>query len=144
MKVIYTEIEIYAPKEKIWNALIDKPKWLEWNTLVIDMDPSLPLQLGKKFSMAVAMDVGKKGMKFQPVVTEYQVNKSFRWIGKIPGFQGEHCFELDELAENKTLFKHFENFNGFLAIILLFLFRNKFKAGYERMNLELKKYVESN
>jgi len=39
MPSLYAEIDIEAPKSAVWQALIHKDYWVEWNTFLFDCDP---------------------------------------------------------------------------------------------------------
>ena len=69
----------------------------------------------------------------------------FRWLVHLffPGlFDGEHIFELEEIAPGSTKFIQREEFKGLLVSIFWKTMRASTLAGFEKMNETLKEKVE--
>lgn len=83
-------------------------------------------------------------MTFKPEVLKVDVNKEFRWKGKLllKGiFDGEHYFQLMDLGDGTTHFVHGESFIG-LLVPLMGGALTKTKMGFELMNEALKRECE--
>jgi len=89
---------------------------------------------------------GSNGMRFRPSVMKYEKNREFRWIGHLlyPGlFDGEHCFIIEAIDENRVRFIHMEIFRGILVPILWGSINTETRSGFRAMNDALKERAES-
>ncbi len=142
MRSIKTEITINAPKEKVWNLLMDHKNYPTWNPFVKHIEGGV--QPGENLSVTVQSE-GNKSMDFKPLVLTNNTAKEFRWKGKlfVNGlFDGEHYFQIEEISENQVKFIHGENFTGLLSGVLTPLILDDTKKGFEQMNEALKQLSE--
>ena len=140
---IRTEVEIEAPLDTVWRALIDFAEYPAWNPFIKEItgEPSE----GSRLSVTM-QPPGGKTMTFKPVVTRVVENSEFRWQGRLllPGiFDGEHIFELEETTERKTNFVHREKFGGVLVPLLRKSLQSSTKQGFVDFNEALKARCES-
>lgn len=143
MKSIYTEIEINAPVETVWQILTDFSAYPDWNTFIRSFD-KIP-EPGRRFSVTI-QPVGGKPMTFKPICLALIPQEEFRWLGHlyIKGFfDGEHIFELKNQPENRTLFIQREDFRGLLVPLIWRKLNRSTRMGFEQMNQKLKKRAES-
>ncbi len=136
---IYTEIEINANAEKVWNVLTDISKHEEWNSL-------FKVKKGR-FVKGTKLDITINDMGFKPKVLTVDVNKKLVWLGRFlfPGlFDGKHQFEIVKLDDNRVLFKHYEDFKGILVPFMRKSLNRDIVPKFEEMNLALKRYIEAN
>ncbi len=141
MKEIITEITIDANISTVWNVLMDFENHPKWNPFIKSI--SGEKIVGKKLEVFIKPPDGN-GMTFKPVILKLDVNKEFRWKGKlgIPGlFDGEHFFILEPIEGNKTKFVHGEKFSGLLIPLLGKIF-DKTVIGFDQMNKALKSKCE--
>jgi hypothetical protein len=134
---IDTNVDIDAPKEAVWDVLVDFPKYGEWNpSMRIEGTP----EVGKKLVVRLSHD----HMTFKPEVLVATPNEELRWLGKL-GFHGiadgEHFFVLTTNGDGTTRLNHGERFSG-LLVALAKGNAEKGKSGYEAFSLALKKRVE--
>jgi hypothetical protein len=83
-------------------------------------------------------------MTFKPTILNLELNKEFRWKGKlgITGiFDGEHYFILEYLNKDKTKFIHGEKFSG-LLVPLVGKMLDKTQKGFQLMNESIKNECE--
>ena len=142
MKQLQTQIEINASPEKVWRILSDFENYKNWNPFVKHLTGKV--EPGSNIEVLL-QPPGGSAMKFKPKVLTFEKNKRFSWKGKlfIPGlFDGEHIYELNELAANKTLFVQRENFSGILVPFLNKMIDNQTRRGFELMNTKLKEVAE--
>lgn len=135
---IETQIEIAASPEAVWQVLTNFSQYPAWNPFV------------KKVVGNPATDthiqVFLPGMTFKPKVLRFEKNKAFVWKGKFlfKGlFDGEHQFVLSPLPNGHCLFQHNEYFAGILLPFFKKMLNTETKAGFEALNLALKKEVEA-
>jgi len=136
-KKIYTEIDIAAPVEKVWDVLVDNESYPSWNPYHVKVEGTLGL--GTKLNVEIHKPNGQK-VEIEPYVMELEKNKKLTWGGGISGvFKGVHVFELISVNENKTTLIHRERFSG---IVIPFASLDTIEEGYLLMNEALKMKVE--
>ncbi len=140
MKHLKTEILIDAPKEQVWNILIDLAGYANWNPFIVSSEGEAIV--GQKLKNKL-MNNGKATV-FSPVVTKVVPFREFEWLGSgmLGMFKGRHYFILEDLGENQTKFIHGEHFSGLLSGLILQLIGDSTKQGFESMNSALKNQVE--
>lgn len=142
MASLYTEMDINAPKERVWQVLLQKDQWKYWNTFLFDGDSKLPFQLGQEVSLSLRRLPQDEETEFEPLVTQLQPGVCLRWVSSIPGFRNEYVFELQEIGIGRTKYVHKSHFSGLLTRLFLPFIREDEHRGMQRMARELKRYVE--
>lgn len=140
---ISTSILIKAPKQIIWDILIDLPNYQNWNPFI--KSASGHPSLGQKLKVQI-YPPGGSSMSFRPTIVEFQKEKVLAWLGRlgIPGiFDGRHEFRLEETENGETLFIHSESFKGILVPFMKKDLDTKAKKGFENMNTALKLLAEN-
>ncbi|MAN63568.1 MAG: polyketide cyclase [Parvibaculum sp.] len=139
---VYTEIEIAAPASAVWAVLADTEGHADWNPLIISMEGEV--KEGAQLRNVLQLQEGSTNV-FSPTVLVAEENTELRWLGSagVKGiFDGEHYFLLEETDRGTTLFRHGENFSGFLSYPIFAFIGDDTKAGFEAMNAALKERVE--
>ena len=141
-KEIWTEIEIDASAEKIWQILTDFEKFPAWNPFVVKAE-GVP-KVGEILSIEVKVPDASM-QKFTPEVLVADENTELRWVGNAPlgAFRGEHFYKIEGLGENKSKFIHGELFSGWLVRLIWILQGKKIEKGYVLMNKALKEKAEN-
>jgi hypothetical protein len=142
MPSLYTEIEIQAPKSIVWQALVRKEKWLQWNTFLYDRNAALPFKQGHIVQLSLKRVSAEAETEFEPRIVLLQPDVCLRWIYAAPGFRSEHIFELQEIGRNRTKYIHQEQLSGPMTVLFLPFLRQDEQQGLRRMARELKQYVE--
>lgn len=142
MPSLSTEITIHAPRSQVWQTLIQKERWLYWNTFLFDRDPKRPFAEGSRVMLSVRRTDRDDEIEFQSRITVVQPNSCLQWTSTAPGFHSEHSFELQDIGVNVTRYRHRERFSGAVSSLLLPFIRRDELQGLRRMALELKLYVE--
>lgn len=142
MPSLYTAIEIQAPKPIVWQALVRKEKWLQWNTFLYDRNPALPFQQGQIVQLSLKRVSAEAETEFEPRILFLQPNVCLRWVYTAPGFRSEHSFELQEIGRNRTKYIHQEQLSGPMTVLFLPFLRQDEQQGLRRMARQLKQYVE--
>ena len=143
MRELFTEIEINAPPDRVWETLVDLLRWSEWNAFIPEITGEAIV--GSRLHVKVAPP-GGKAMSFKATVSCVQDAREFIWVGTIPipgAFRGEHIFELRPLDGNRTHLIHREEFSGWMLPILWGSIHNGTQEGFAQMNEQLKSRVES-
>ena len=141
MRTIETSIEIGAPPDAVWDALMDFERFPEWNPYLTGIEGT-PAK-GERLEVSMVLP-GRKAMVFRPTVLRVEQRREFRWLGHmlVPGvFDGEHIFELTDLG-GRTRFVQREEFRGFLAPLMLGMVGEGTKEGFVAMNEALRDRVE--
>ncbi|WP_436861781.1 SRPBCC family protein [Acinetobacter haemolyticus] len=141
-KEINTEIIIHGSVEEVWNVLMDFDAYPEWNPFITRIEGNQ--EVGAKLKVMLQSPDGSS-MKFEPKVIESKQFSVFAWKGKllVGGlFDGAHRFELVKVAENQTLLKHSEVFNG-LLVMFVGKELKKTEQNFYIMNESLKQRVEN-
>ncbi len=143
MKEIYTEIEVNASSEEVWQVLTDFESYPEWNPFVTSAKGEL--KEGGRLKVRIEQP-GGMAMTFKPTVVKTEPNKELRWLRHLmmPGlFDGEHIFTIEPADENKVRFVQREEFKGILVPLfgLMGIFKSS-KRGFEALNKALKERAE--
>lgn len=141
---IRDDIEIAASPEKVWAAVIAFDKYDQWNSQLSYLGGTVGP--GGQLQLKLSAD-GATPYTFQPKVSAWVPQKQFAWLavtGLPKIFDGEHFFELKDLGNGKTLVTNREKYSGILSQLMRRLPMMKTApAGFKKMNLELKNYIES-
>jgi len=94
VKEVFSEIEIQAPAERVWQALTDFASYPKWNPFIrrISGQP----KEGKRLRVYIEPP-GTKGRTFRPKILKAEPKRELRWLGRllIPGlFDGDHIFTI--------------------------------------------------
>ena len=142
MKEVFSEIEIQAPAERVWQVLTDFSSFLEWNPFIRQISGQ-PKE-GTHLKVHIEPP-GGKGRTFRPKVLKANPNHELRWLGRllIPGlFDGDHFFSIEQLESNRVRFVQREIFSGLLVFFLARRLEAKIRLGFEQMNQALKLRAE--
>jgi hypothetical protein len=143
MLEIRTEIDIAASPARVWSVLMDFPAHPAWNPFVRAISGTP--RIGERLVVSIQPE-GGKGMTFKPRVLVADAHKEFRWLGHLllPGiFDGEHFFQLQALAPDRTRLVHGERFSGLLVPLARASLEGPTRAGFVAMNHALKARAEA-
>jgi len=137
-------IEVNAPVESVWAAVIDFKGYDRWNSQLSYLGGEVAPGGRLHLRLAVA---GATPYEFKPNVSQWREQAVFGWIARTAGiprlFDGEHFFELTDLGSGRTLLVNREEYRGVLSLLMQQLPMMKLAPqGFERMNQELKAFVE--
>ncbi len=140
---IYTEIEINASANSVWEVLTTFDEYPDWNPFIREI--SGELSEGSRLSVSI-QPVGGDPMDFQPTLIKADKNHELRWIGRVllrGIFDGEHYLIIEKISEEKVNLIHGENFSGVLVPLLWGSMESGTKQGFKAMNEALKSKVET-
>ena len=142
MKEIYSEIEINASTEVVWEILMNFKDYPRWNPFMKQI--SGHATEGSRIKVFL-QPPNSRGMTFKPKILECTPKKKLKWIGHLflpKIFDGEHSITIKYIDDNNVLLIQKERFKGIIVPFLGDLYENTQK-GFEMMNLALKKEAES-
>jgi hypothetical protein len=142
MPTIYTDIEINAPRDQVWKALIRKEGWCQWNTFLFDRDPQKSFQPGRSLVLSLKRVPRERETEFKAKITTMQPQRCLGWVSAAPGYRSEHRFELQDSGFERTQYRHHERISGLLAPLFLPFIRQDEHNGMRRMASDLKHYAE--
>lgn len=140
---LHSQIEIDAPIEAVWETLMDRSSYPDWNPFIVSSEGRA--EVGQRLTNRIQPPGGKM-ITFNPTVTVVESPVAFEWLGRlgVPGlFDGRHRFELTSTGSGGTLLTHSEQFDGILVRFLRGSLDTKTRAGFEAMNAALKARVEA-
>ena len=138
---LHTEIEIDAPAEAVWAAVVDTGAYPDWNPFIRRLEGGL--REGATLEVRIEPP-GGRGMTFKPTVLVADPGRELRWLGRflLPGiFDGEHSLRVEPIDERRTRFVQSERFSGILVGASRRAL-DKTQTGFEQMNAALKARVE--
>ncbi len=143
MEEIRTEMIIPARQETVWKVLTNFPLYREWNPVIPEVSGDLgvgrTLEIQIRFPLLPPVRIETHVMMVKP-------GESFCWKGHMFSgrfVEGFHFFELQSKGPDRTLFVNREVFSGILSGPALVPLARMLQDGYERMNLGLRNYIES-
>ena len=140
---IRTSIEIDASPVVVWGVLTDTAAYPEWNGFIVEWTGDLALHERQNVLLQPA---GGKPQRFRPRIVAFDAGRELVWLGRlgIPGLlDGRHRFEVEPLADGRTLLRHEETLTGALVPALRRLLTETTPTGFERMNRELAARAEA-
>ncbi len=143
MEEIRTEIVIPAPQKTVWKVLTNVARYRDWNPLISDV--SGDLSVGRTLDVQIRFPL-LPPLRIETLVMSVRPGESFSWKGHMFSgkfVEGVHFFELKPSGSDGTLFINREVFHGVLSGPVILPLMPMLQDGYNRMNLALRDYIES-
>jgi hypothetical protein len=140
---LYTEIEIQATADRVWQHLTNLDDFHLWNPFILSAQGIV--RLGEKIQIHIKPPQGKD-LNFQTTIIQVEPDRNLTWRGKliIPGlFDSVHSFTIDQIDNNSVHFSQREKFSGLIVPLLAKDLNTKVLHGLELMNQALKVRAES-
>ena len=140
---LYTEIEIQATADRVWQHLTNLDNFHLWNPFILSAQGIV--RLGEKVQIHVKSPQGKD-LNFQTTIIKVEPNHKLSLQGQliIPGlFDRVHSFTIDSLGNNSVRFSQREKFSGLIVPLLAKYLNTKVIHEFELMNRALKVRAES-
>ena len=137
---IRAEIDIEAPPAEVWRHLVDLAAFRDWNPFI--PTASGVAEVGQKLSLRL-QPPGGRGITIRPTVTEVVQGSVFEWLGHLVVrglLDGRHRFELMPTPSGTHLVQS-ESFGGVLVRLLRRSLDGGTRAGFEAMNIALRRRV---
>jgi hypothetical protein len=141
---VFTEIEIHATAEEVWNVLTDWKHLAEWSTSFVGISAE-KLALGNSFMVYFKNPINGDTLEFERVCTVYEEGMRFGWSGALTahGLSDNHIFTVQPTATGSTLFRQEDGIHGPLSKLANVVAKGHMKKMYEKFNQQLKQRVES-
>jgi hypothetical protein len=138
---IVTQIDIRAPRERVWAILTDFSLFPAWNPF--GRQATGELRVGGRLSVVLQTEGGRP-LGFRPRVIRLVPNEELVWFGSLGVrglFGGEHSFGLTDIPGG-TRFVHRESFRGLFVPLLRRRLEGETRRRFEGMNRALKGRAE--
>jgi hypothetical protein len=140
---VFTEIEIKAKPEEVWDVLTDWKNLKEWSSSFIGISVK-EMKEGESFMVYFKNPLNNRIIEFERKCLAYEEHKKFSWTGEFrAGVSDYHIYEVESTENGITLFKQSDGIHGSHSGVLNLLGKKHMKAMYEKFNRELKERVES-
>ena len=139
MKEIRSEIEVEAPADRVWKILIDFKSYNDWNPFIYSASGE-PV-VGQKIQISLRTPSGRE-RKYEPTITKADWGQELRWVGKSTFLNGEHIFTIESQKPGLTRLVQREIFEGILSRFFGDKTDKDISAGFEQMNIALKRRAE--
>jgi len=146
------EIELNAPIGRVWEVLMDKKAWKDFNETVSfpeDDEQAFPTDVGETVSGTVLLAFKKGASPMRANVTfvlddDSDNLKAFHWEGGLLClFKGTHGFILKKLDNDKTLLTHYEDFGGLVPVRFVLGDVSKISRVYSKFNEGLASFLST-
>lgn len=145
MPQIVTAIDIDAPPSDVFRALVDVPRYREWNPMIKNIRGKL-----RPGSVILAqLEVDGMPFAFDARISRFEQDRCLAWRGPslslLHGLVcGEHSFETIDLGNGRTRFIHSERFDGALMQLeaVWSQIEKRIAIAYPKFDEALKRYVE--
>ncbi len=142
MRMVYDQIDIDAPPERVWQVFTDFRSFPSWNPFIRKMKGDL-VPGGR---LRIVLRLGRRMLRFYPRVTIVRPAREIRWLARQPIprlFDVERAFEFEPRGKSGTRFVQFEVGRGLLAPIIMPMMSRRIAKGYSALNRALKARAES-
>lgn len=141
MKIIKSNIEISAPKNLVWEILLDFNNYHLWNPFTPKIETDLVI--GNDVKLHVAMNLDGKTQIQKENLLWVNKEESIAWgITSVFPVTTERAQILTSLADNLTLYETYDKFWGPLTPLVMLLYKNKIQNGFDACAKGLKARAE--
>lgn len=142
MQEINSTITIHAPKQLVWQILIDLESYHKWNPFTPKVVSTL--KPGDEVALHVNMNPGKKLLIQKETILWNKPTDSIAW-GITASFpvRTERAQLLTAVDENTTTYHTYDKFWGILVPIVMLFYRKKVQHGFDSVAKGLKAYAEA-
>ena len=142
MREIYTEKEIEAPPETVWEVLTDLDSYEDWNPHFTSASANGELEEGSSVDVLINPS-GTSSMNATVDIKSFEPERELVWEGTLFVsliFNGVHTFELEPIGDDRTRFVNRENLSG---LVVPFVTDEDTEDDYEEMNEALAERAEA-
>ena len=140
-KRLFTDVDIDATPQQVWNVLTDLAAYPAWNPFIVRAEGVV--ELGRRLTLTM-QPVGGRAMTLRPRLVAVDVPRELRWCGKLgmPGLMdAEHTFTLEPWGTGTRVVQR-EVFRGVLVPFLAASLDRNTLPAFVAMNEALKSRAE--
>lgn len=100
---------INAPIQKVWEVLIDMPRWPEWNGDIKSVKVD-EVKDGAEFRWTL------NGSTLTSTIRKVQAPELLSWTGSTKGIKAIQVWRLEDSGDNQTIVSTEESLQGFLTL----------------------------
>lgn len=144
MRDIAAEVEIDAPREKVWSILVDLARYPEWNPFTPRIEATL--KVGDPVILHVQMKPGQKTMRQPEVMTSYVEGQELGWgTTMVHGavLHANRTQKLIDLGGGRTRYETVDRFEGAIVPLVMALYGRHVQRGFDETAAALKKRAEA-
>jgi len=141
-KELKTEIDIEAPRERVWEILTDLGSYSKWNPMIRKAKGKI--RVGARLKVRFEPE-GSKGHTFRPKLTVVEPDRELRWLGwpRFPKvFDMDHYWLLEPRGAGRTHLEHGSMMYGLVVPFLPSKVVNSTREPFEAMNRAMKERAE--
>ena len=140
---VFTQIEIKARPEDVWNVLTDWENLKKWSSSFIGISVER-MEVGESFMVYFKNPLNGGTIELERRCITYEEGKTFGWTGEFTsGVNDHHIHTMVPMENGTTLFKQEDGIHGKHSQLLNLLGKKHMKTMYEKFDRELKERVES-
>ena len=137
---IYTEVEIDAPKEKVWSVLTDFQQMPQWSKTLQNIEGSLTNGTKTK---VVYIFKGKSRVIHHTMV-DFEDGTQFGWSDTlIPFAKDRHIYRVEAISDSRSRFVQTDEVKGPTALLVSGMLMAEMSKTYPIFNEALKAIVEN-
>jgi hypothetical protein len=140
---VVANIEIDAPADVVWRALVELDRFHDWNPFIREASGSS--EIGGTVWVRVATPLGIR-LRFRATVLDREPARELRWKGHVLApwlAAGEHWFTIEPIAPDRVRFVQREKFSGIVPRLGARLLAREARRGFDAMNRALKARAEA-
>lgn len=144
-KTFRAEIEIDAPASRVWDVLVDLPKYGEWNPFTVSMKSALTI--GGPIDMRVRMSRWHITIPQREEVREVRAPEGTSpgrlvWGATMPGVIAQRVQTVTPLGEGRSRYVTEDTIGGALGSLVFSMFGGSLDDGFGGVARELKRRAE--
>ena len=139
---VEASVEIDAPRDVVWETLVDFESYPQWNPFTRRVETTL--EVGAPVSLHVDMP-GRSGSDRTEWVNLVEPGRTICWgmhLGHPGLLTANRWQELHDLGGGRTLYHTVDRFSGLLVPLMMALYGEPTRRGFESVAHELKRWVE--
>ena len=136
-------VEIDAPIDAVWEALVDLPRYPEWNSFTRRVEGELVV--GTPVRLRVDMPRRSESWQVETVTEFDEAARRFAWgmtMGAPFLLRANRVQQLEALPSGRTRYTTVDRFGGVLVPLVMALYGGPMQAGFGAMAEDLRRYLE--
>ncbi|WP_299363189.1 SRPBCC domain-containing protein [Winogradskyella sp.] len=140
-RTIYTDIEIEASPEEVWEVLTDTDSYKKWAVFMVDVQGEI--KDGNRITVIFQINPEKEKRNIIDHTISVIDNEEFFWAEKGPGgISDNHHFKVESVGNSKTRFIQSDELKGGITWLMGGNLSKMYGEGYQAFNRNLKTEVE--